>query len=381
MDSFFVSCEIASRPYLKNKPVVVCTGYKNKSVVASASYTARKYGIHSGMPFYLAKALYPDIICIEANISKYASISEEIMNSLNLFSPHVEVSSIDEAYLDISYFKKNPIDLAEKIKKHIREHFKLPSTIGIGKSRIVAKAVCKKSKPDGIGMVKDEDTIKFMAELDIDDIPGIGEKTAQILKKYNIFKGKDLQSIPVETLTKLVGIRGVWFKKMSYGIDAGYFEPEDFEVIKSIGHSETLQEATKNVELLKSYLLYLSIKVFRRAHRMNKMGLGIAIEVKFHDFTRVSKRHTFTHPIFTYEEIYQHAVWVFNKIQIHKPVRLIGVTLYNIIPRYHTSSIFQRKDISDTLMSLYDKYGDFSLVPLSILTLNKRSKSIPPRIR
>ena len=381
MDSFFVSCERATKPYLENKPTVVCTGYKNKSVVASASYEARKFGIRSGMPLYLAKSLYPDLICIEANISKYASISEEIMETLHLFSPKVEVCSIDEAYLDISYFKEDPLLLAKRIKNHIRKKFKLPSTIGIGKSKVVAKAICKKSKPDGIGMVKEEDTVKFMGKLSVSDIPGIGEKTAKILIKHNITTGKDLQNASLNTLLGLIGIRGVWFKKMAYGIDAGYFEHKESEVIKSIGHSETLPFATRDKELIKNYLLYLSIKVFRRAFRLKKMGMGIKIELKFNDFTQITRHRTFSHTISTYKEIYDHALLLLNKIAIAKPVRLVGITLYKLMPRHSIPSLFSDKDISQTIINLYNKFGEFSVVPLSILNINKRQKSIPPRIR
>ncbi len=381
MDAFFVSCEIASFPYLKGKPVVVSTGHPKRGVVASASYEARKYGIKSGMPIYMAKSMLPDLYVIEANIPKYAAISEGIMQTLKKFAPLVEVYSIDEAYLDISFYRENPVLLAQKIKEEVKHTYKLPLTIGIGPSRIVAKAVCKKSKPDGIGIVKKDEIIEFMGSLKVEDIPGIGEKSATILKKNGILTGKDLQNTPVDFLQKLIGVRGIWFKKLALGKDAGYFLPEYGSVIKSIGHSETMPQPAKDKEMLKNYLLYLSIKVSQRAYRLGKMGNGITLTLKFSDFTSMSKRTKLSKYLYKYDDIYMAALFMLKKIHVKKPVRLVGINIYNLIPLNEKYELFSSKSTSDVLYRIYRKYGDFSIVPLSLLNMNKLPKSIPPKIR
>ena len=381
MDAFFVSCETASRPYLKERPVVVATGHPKKGVVASASYKARKFGIKSGMPLYIAKSILPDVYIIQGNITKYAAISEDVMNTLKKFAKDVEVASIDEAFMDITYYKNDPILLAKTIKKEIKRLYKLPLTIGIGPSKVVAKVICKKSKPDGIGMVKKEEVIDFMGSIGVQEIPGIGKKSAEILTKNGISTGRDLQNADTEYLQKLFGIRGIWFKRLAMGKDAGYFLTPYKDIIKSIGHSETLPYPTRDKEILMSYLLYLSIKVSKRAYRLKKMGRGISLHLRFSDFSSINKQKQISTYLYRYEDIYMAAKWLFNHIPIKKPIRLVGVTIHNLIPLDTHAELFSNKSTSDLLYNIYQKYGDFSVMPLSLLNINKLPKSIPPKVR
>ncbi len=380
MDAFFVSCEIATNPKIRHKPVVVSAGYKKRGVVASASYKARKYGIKSGMPLYMAKTLVPGLYVIPANIHKYASISEDIMKTLKKFTPNLEVFSIDEAYLDISYYKNNPVILAEKIKQEIKSLYKLPLSIGIGPSRIVAKAVCKKAKPDGIGIVYPENVMEFMGSLKVEEIPGIGEKSATVLKQHGIHRGVDLQKVEQDFLQKLFGIRGTWFKLLALGKDTGYFLPASSNTIKSIGHSETLPFFTTDITILKNYLLYLSLKVSQRAYRLNRMGNGIALQIKFSDFSHNTTQKKISGYLYRYDDIYKVACQILEGIHIKKPVRHLGITLYNLVPLNSQGTLFDTKSTSDILHKIYEKYGDFSIIPLSLLNINTSPKSIPPKI-
>lgn len=381
MDAFFVSCEIASFPYLKEKPVVVSTGNRNKGVVASASYEARKFGITAGMPIYIAKSILPTIHIIEANIFKYSAISQDIMQFLTKFSPTVEVASIDEAYLDISFYKKDPLSLARTIKEAIKRNYALPLTIGIGPSRVVAKAICKKSKPDGIGIVKNKDVRDFMGQLKVREIPGIGRKSAEILNKYGINTGYALQNADIKLLQGILGIRGIWFKRLALGKDAGYFIPNYTSSIKSIGHSETLPRITTDIDVLKSYLLYLSIKVSQRAYNLRRMGNGIRLQIKFSDFSILSKQKKGSKYLYMYDDVYKSAISLLKDLRLRKPVRLVGITVYNLIPLREGQELFHNKSLSDIMYKIYKKHGNFSIIPLSILNINTLPKSIPPKIR
>ena len=381
MDAFFISCETATRPNLNSKPVAVCTGTQRGGVIASASYKAREYGIKSGMPSYLAKQLYPSLICIPANMNKYAYISQEIMGYLSALTPSFEVSSIDEAYMDITYLKGDILLFAHKIQKAIRNRFKISASIGIGPSKIIAKIICRRVKPHGIGIMDTNTAKEFMKGVNIENIPSIGEKSVRILKRHAITTGRDLQTANEDLLIKLFGIRGTWFKKMSLGFDAGHFAMHNAE-IKSIGHSETLPRNTASRDIIKSYILILALKVSIRAKRLRKMGKTIGLTLRFANFKTIKRCKALNDYVYTYYDVYRQALYIYDSLKNTKAVRLVGVTLSDLVPLRNMPGFFFNNDqmLFEALFEIYQKYGDFSVMPAAVLNLKKETEVIPPRI-
>ncbi|MEO0198297.1 MAG: DNA polymerase IV [candidate division WOR-3 bacterium] len=383
MDAFFVSCEVAVRPELKGKPVGVVTGAQRHGVVASVSYEGRKYGIKAGTPVYKAKDLCPEIILIPADIAKYAYISESIMEYLKEKFKKVEVFSIDEAFVDITG-EKDPLKLATEVKSYIKRTFRVPLTIGIGPSRVIAKMACEISKPDGLMQIKAEEILQKLGHLEVDEIPGIGQRTGDALRNMGIRTIRDLWVIDEDTLIRRFGIRGKWYKDMAMGKDAGFFTLLDQGLpLKSIGHSETFPRDTMDPEEIKTYTLYLSEKVGRRLRKHELMGYGIWVYLRYADFTGDSISRKFTKPFFTTSEIYRRAIFLIQKIIDGKPIRLIGVAVFGLKPLKPQLSLFE-EDLRDVrldfaLDKINDIYGDFTVRRARLVGIPAVHHVIPPR--
>lgn len=383
MDAFFVSCEVAVRPELKGKPVGVVTGPQRGGVVASVSYEARKYGLKAGIPVYKARDLCPDIILIPADIVKYAYISESIMDYLKSRFEKVEVFSVDEAFIDVTG-EEDPLKLATEIKDYIKTHFHIPLTIGIGPSRVVAKMACELSKPDGLMEIKEEEILEKLGDLEVDEIPGIGERTASTLKNMGIRTVRDLWVVDEDLLVKRLGIRGKWYKDMAMGKDAGFFTLlENGLPLKSIGHSETFSRDIADIEDIKTYTLYLCEKVGRRLRKHNLMGYGVMVYLRYYDFTGNSISKKFKKPFFTTSEIYKRAMLLLNQIWDLKPIRLIGVSIFDLTPINLQLSFFKEelKDIQldRALDRINDTYGEFTVRRARLAGMETSHHVIPPR--
>ena len=383
MDAFFVSCETAAFPELKGKPVAVCTGRQRGGVVASASYEARKYGIKTGMPSYMAKKLCPALIQIPADITKYAYISEKIMTFLRSLVPLVEVFSVDEAFLDVSSVE-DAINFGRMIKKEIRKRFSISATVGIGPSRVIAKIACEISKPDGLREIKKSEIEQVIGSLEIEHIPGIGERNAERLKSMGIRTVRDLLLYPEELLCRRFGVRGLWYKNLARGEDAGFFTLlEDGPQIKSIGHSETFPRDIFDIEDIKKYTLYLSEKVARRLRCKNLAAKGVSIYVRYFDFSGYSISKTYSYPLHTSGDIYKRALSMIFGVNHSKPIRLIGISVFNLVPYIKQLSFYVEDEREELLArvvdEINDRYGDFTVRRARLVSSIFKHNVIPPR--
>ncbi|MBC7074094.1 DNA polymerase IV, partial [Candidatus Parcubacteria bacterium] len=200
MDYFFAQIEERDNPQFKGKPVVVGAdpkGGKGRGVVSTANYEARKYGIKSGMPISKAYKLCPNAIFLPVNIELYEKVSEKIMQIIKKYSPIWEIVSLDEAYLDVSFLKdwEGAKKLGEQLKKEIFEKEKLTCTVGVGPNKTIAKLAAEKSKPNGLKVIKPNEVQQFLDPLDIDDLPGIGPKTAEKLRAIGINQICELKTL------------------------------------------------------------------------------------------------------------------------------------------------------------------------------------------
>jgi DNA polymerase IV (DinB-like DNA polymerase) len=270
MDYFFAQIEERENPQFKGKPVVVGAdpkGGKGRGVVSTANYEARKYGIKSGMPISKAYQLCPNAIFLPVNIGFYQKVSEEIMEIVKKYSKKYEIVSLDEAYLDLTEYSnilqnirmfgeqigieksyERAEKLAKKLKKEIFEKEKLTCTVGIGPNKTVAKLAAEKAKPNGLKVVKPDEVEKFLDPLDVDDLPGIGPKTTEKLRKIGVNKIFELKKLSKEKLKEMFGKVGERIWERARGIDEEPVAPE--EVIKSIGRQITFEKDTKNPKLI-----------------------------------------------------------------------------------------------------------------------------------
>ncbi len=383
MDAFFVSCEVSARPELKGKPVGVVTGAQRHGVVASVSYEARKYGVKAGMPTYKVKDLCPSIILIPADITKYAYISDSIMDYLKSKFPKVEVFSVDEAFIELLP-TADALKIGKEIKDYIKKRFRIPLTVGIGPSRVIAKMACEIAKPDGLMEIKEGEILEKLGELEVGEIPGIGDRSAEALRSMGIRTIRDLWVVDEDLLVRRFGIRGKWFKDMAMGKDSGFFTLlENGLTLKSIGHSETFSRDIIEMEEIKAYTLYLSEKVGRRLRKHNLMGYGVSVYVRYTDFTGNGISKKFKHPVITSLEIYNRAIFLLNQISELRPIRLIGVSVFELAPLTPQLSLFGDKNkeiaLELTLDKINDIYGEFTVRRARIAGMKTSHQIIPPR--
>jgi len=368
MDAFFISVEQRDNPSLVGKPAAVC-GSLSRSVVTSATYEARPYGIRAGMSTQEARRRCPQLILVEGNHSKYTETSARIFSTLKEFTPLVEVASIDEAYLDITQslvLFRSSFHIAKSIKDRIRQSEKLTCSIGVAPNKLLAKLGSGLKKPDGLVVIRKDDVGEILEDLPVSKLFGIGPKLAEALNSIGIFTCGQLGRFPVDVLSKRFGVIGERLHEMGLGLDDNPVVPFDEEEdAKSISHSVTLEEDTSDPKMLRKVMLQLSERVSRRMRREGFYGKRIAITVRYSDFFTFSKQRTFSTWMNSGNEIYRHAFEIFESIPHPKPIRLLGVGISQLKKEWCQMDLFEKKDKKDNLLEAMDRvnerFGDWTL--------------------
>jgi DNA polymerase-4 len=368
MDAFFISVEQRDDPSLRGKPAAVC-GSLSRSVVTSATYEARPYGIRAGMSTQEAKRRCPQLILVEGNHSKYTETAARIFSILKEYTPFVEVASIDEAYLDITeslLLYKSPFHIAQSIKNQIQEGEQLTCSIGVAPNKLLAKLGSRLKKPDGLVVIRKEDVEERLRDLPVSKLNGIGPKLGEELNSIGIFTCGQLGKFPVSVLSKRFGVIGERLHEMGLGMDDSPVVPfDEGEDAKSISHSITLEEDTSDPNILRKVLLQLSERVSRRMRKEKFYGKRIAITVRYSDFFTFSKQKTLSQWINSGNEIFQRALEIFEAIPHPKPIRLLGVGVSQLKKEWCQLDLFERRDKKDSLLKAMDRvnerFGDWTL--------------------
>lgn len=373
MDAFFISVEQRDDPSLRGKAAAVC-GSLSRSVVTSATYEARPYGIRAGMPTQEAKRRCPQLILVKGDHSKYTETSARIFSLLKDYTPRVEVASIDEAYLDITQsllLFKSPIYIAQSVKDRIRQREQLTCSIGVAPNKLLAKLGSRLKKPDGLTVIRKEEVEGILKDLPVSSLFGIGPKLEEELKSIGIFTCGQLGRSPVSFLNKRFGAIGERLHEMGLGLDESPVVPfDEDEDAKSISHSVTLEEDTSDSNLLRKVLLQLSEKASRRMRNGGFYGRRITLTVRYSDFYTFSKQKTISQWVNSGNEIFQHALELFESIPHPKPIRLLGVGVSLLKKEWCQLDLFERRDKKDKLLKAMDRvnerFGDWTLTWASL---------------
>lgn len=328
MDAFFASVEMRENPELVGLPVVVGGSLKSRGVVAAANYEARKYGVFSAMPMSTASRLCPDLNILPVNMPLYVSVSKQIHEIFNRYTPEIEPLSLDEAFLDVSGSLKlfgSAERIAQLIKDDIKRELHLVVSAGIAPNKFVAKIASDLEKPNGFVVVKKEQVQHFLDPLPIKRIWGVGKKTEQQLNNYGISTIEDLRSQSVRWLMDRFGKQGDHIYRLANGQDKR--EVVSDAKAKSISSESTFAEDISNKEILIAYLSQLTEQVAARLREKNRKGKTVNIKIRFHDFTTIVRSKSLIQSSNQTEEIWQTVKNLFN---IAVPngnisVRLVGV--------------------------------------------------------
>lgn len=368
MDAFFISVEQRDNPSLKGKPAAVC-GSLSRSVVTSANYEARPFGIRAGMPVQEARRRCPQVILVKGNHSKYTETASRIFSILKGYTPLVEVASIDEAYLDITdsmLLFQSLLHIAQSIKSRIREKERLTCSIGIAPNKLLAKLGSTLKKPDGLVIIQKDEVDGILRDLPVEKLSGIGPKLKEALNSMGIFTCGQLGKASVSVLRKRFGVIGERLQEMGLGWDDSPVVPfDEGEEAKSFSHSVTLEKDTSDPNILKKVLLQLSEKVSQRMRGEGFYGRRVAITVRYSDFFTFSKQKTLFQWLNSGNEIFKHAWEIFESIPHPKPIRLLGVGVSELKKEGYQLDLFEKKDKKDHLLKAMDrvneKYGDWTL--------------------
>ena len=327
MDAFFVSVELLERPELRGKPVVVGGRPDQRGVVSAASYEARKYGIHSAMPLRTAGKLCPHAIFLDGHHAKYGEWSDKVATILGKFSPIVEMVSIDEAYLDLAGTERlhgPPFAAADKLLRTITKSTGLPCSAGLASTRLVAKVASDQAKPRGLLWVASGQEARFLAQLPVRKIPGIGEVTERALRALGIEFVHQLADSSQEKLEKIFGQWGTALYRKARGGDSYEFvldaEP------KSISHNHTFGEDTTDVVALESMLSHLSQKACKRLREAGLSSRTLTLTIRYAGFDTYTRSKTLPEPIQFDADAFAAFLSLFREHRNpQRKVRLLGV--------------------------------------------------------
>ena len=333
LDAFFVSVEQVLNPELKGKPVVVGGRPDRRGVVASASYEARAFGLHAGMPLSTASRLCPQATFIEGSFSKYRDASQKFMAILADFSPFIEPVGLDEAYLDATGFESiygSIHQMAVAIKQRIKDELGLCASVGMASCKVVAKVASELSKPDGLLEVAAGEETSFLAPLPVARLPGIGKKTERILRGLGINTIGNLSVTPLNTLKSHFGASGELLYRLANGIDDRKVEPPG--AAKSISRETTFGKDTKDRSLLQATLRYLSERVGADLRQRGKQARCITLKLRYADFTSITRSQTLGQTIDTDQIIFDTGGKLLKEALLaeKQPVRLIGIGVSNL---------------------------------------------------
>jgi len=365
LDSFFVSVERVFNPELNGKPVVVGGRPDRRGVVATASYEARKFGLHSAMPLRTAARLCPHAIFIEGNFARYRDFSRRFMAILNDFSPFIEPGGLDEAYLDVTGFESihgSIQRMATSIKQRIKTELSLPASIGIASCKIVAKVASDYSKPDGLVEVPSGGEREFLAPLAVDNLPGVGKQTVKVLKNLGIHTIGDLSRTPFHALTDRFGVAGETMHRHANGIDASQVLPPG--EAKSISREATFGEDTRDRSFLEVTLWAQSEKVGADLRKRGKVAKCVTLKLRYGDFSTITRSHTLPESLSTDREIFNTGTMLLNKALTvgSQGVRLIGIGVSHLVEPSRQAELFtpssrKLEELNKTIDRIRDRYG------------------------
>ncbi|MGG5172979.1 DNA polymerase IV [Pseudarthrobacter sp. J1738] len=331
MDAFFVSVELRERPELVGKPVIV--GFPTgRSVVLSASYSARKLGVKSAMPMAVAMRMAPTAVVIEPRHSLYYEVSKQIMEIFHSVTDQVEQLSVDEAFLDVAGAIRRlgtPEEIGQMIRRRVATELGITASVGIAASKFVAKIASTRCKPDALLKIEPDQTITYLHSLPVSALWGVGAKSVETLARIGIRTVADVAATPPSSLKKLLGASGEHVYELAWGRDGRKVTPERTE--KSIGAEETFSIDVHDVGRLKQELLRLSHRVGERLRSGGVAGRTVALKLRYEDFSLVSRSRSLTVPADNATQIYQTVCGLLDALTpLPQSVRLIGVRVESL---------------------------------------------------
>lgn len=369
MNSFYASVEQAHNPELKGKTIAIAGNPKERrGIIVTSSYEARAKGIYTTMNVAEALRKCPDLILLPPDFPKYRAASKAMFSILRGYTDLIEPVSIDEGYIDITKNTDNrhPIEIAKEIQLRILNELDLPCSIGIAPNKFLAKTASDMKKPMGITVLRKRDIPTKLWPLPVIEMHGVGESTAKKLASIKVNTIGDLAHIEEHVIRQALGKNGVRLRARANGEDNREVDPNSIYETKSVGNSTTLPNDETDNEILEKTFDTLASKVAERLDAKKLCGPTLSILIRDADWQNHTRSRTFHNPIYHKDVIYEEAVKLFYKTWDGAPIRLLGVTISNVIDRKQSVeqlSIFNFEDfakqepIYDLINKIQKKFG------------------------
>jgi len=355
MDQFFAAVEQRDQPELRGKPIAV--GHDaERGVVSTASYEARRFGVHSAQSIQVAKRLCPQLIIVEPHFQRYKEVSAQLHEIFHDYTDLIEPISLDEAFLDVTENKRSielGVDIAREIKQRIRETTGLTASAGVSYCKFLAKIASDWRKPDGLTVIHPDRALDFIAQLRVEKIWGVGPKTAEKMHHMGIFTGLDLRNMSLSRLTQEFGKVGQIFYDFSRGIDNRPVISEWER--KSVSCEQTFESDISENAAVTIHLYHMVLELVRRIEKNDFEGRTLTLKVKFArkreqteasfqsaereqtrqnakflDFQQITRSITVDHVLRTKDQILPLAKQLMQQVEFHShPIRLLGLGVAN----------------------------------------------------
>lgn len=330
MDAFFAAVEQRDNPELRGKPIAV--GFDGpRSVVSTASYEARRYGVRSAMSMAKAKQLCKELIIVPCRHEAYKEVSRQIHAIFQRYTDLIEPLSIDEAFLDVTCNKPQILlaqDIAREIKEAIRQETELTASAGVSYNKFLAKIASDYRKPDGLFTIHPDRALDFIATLPIEDFWGVGPKTRETMHRMGIFNGEQLRQCSLKHLTEVFGKAGPTFYNFARGIDER--PVENVRIRKSVGCEQTFLEDINKRSAIIIELYHTVMELLTRLEKSGFRGLTLSLKIKYSDFTNITRSITSDKVLTKKQDILPLAKELLRQVDTTtKPIRLIGLSVSN----------------------------------------------------
>lgn len=380
-DAFFASVEQGFNPHLRGKPVIVGGIADQRGVVHTASYEARARGIKTGMALVKAKSICPDAIFLKGDYAHYRAVGDVFQEVYLKYTPCVEFTSLDDAYLDLSgteHIYSSQCYVARMIADEIDQRVGVSVSIGVGSSKMVARIASGLHKPRGILQITPEHEQEFLHDLAVDHLPGIGRVAKEKLTDLHIFKVGQLAKLPKLVVEQLFGKNGVAIWKMAHGIDER--EVQRRIIPRQISRETSFAEDTADSKMISGSLQYLTERIGRKLREENLNCQTLGVKLGYSDFTRIARSKSLIHPSNDAGEMFRMVQTVFDEMTLRRiRIRHVGVSATNIRPNNYQHFLFSEQSRKESLNSAIDelreKFGFMSVMPADTLKLKSKYRN------
>lgn len=382
MDSFFVEVERLARSDLMGRPVAV-GGPGPRGVIASASYEAREFGVHSAQPTATARRLCEELIVIPPDHGRYGDVSAKVFAIFREFTPLVEGLSLDEAFLDVSGLRlhyESSVAVGAAVRARLRSHLSLPASVGVASVKFVAKLASEAAKPDGLCHVPVEDQMQFLRRLPAAAMWGVGPATLAALARLGVETVGDIAALPLPSLTGAVGpATGRHLHDLAHGRDPRRVEPD--LAAKSISVEETYDSDLESSDIIETALLAHANRLSGRLRRAGLKTRTVTLKVRYSDFTTLTRSHTVPAAMNGSRQLFRIALELVRSLgEDSRPVRLLGLGGAALEPadtptQLDIDSEVDWERVEDAVAGLRERFGEEAVGPARLLDEKNRAKS------